>query len=518
VSTRRLMASVVLLAWAGALGWLGLRQLSAANAPDLAAETLRVQPGSAFYAVLLGDRQIGTATRTIDTLMEGIRASERFDLELPVGGPSRRIFLWSDALLSRKLRLRSFSSGLRGEGPAYFIEGAISDSSVAWTLARRRGERGDSFATAGDPTMLLPGAVALRVAFSGRMALDERFALPVFDPLTERVHRLRAHVAAESTLVVPDSARFDSTAGIWVAARWDTLPAWRLDVEGDGLPAQLWIDSEGQIIEGVTALGYRLRRSAFEIVNGNFRGTMADTAAARGGSVLASAPAAAPASRARLAVQVDLAGGDSVAWARSALVGGRQRLRGDTLIVEREKAGGAALRSTYALPDTVVSRRPMLAAEPLVPADNPRVMALARRIVAGSRAPDAAAAALVRWTATEMADDPASTASLDPMLALRTRRGSSAARALLFVALARASGLPARPVAGLVADAAGQWHPHSWAEVHLGDWVAVDPAFGTLPAGAGHLRLSLGGPGRLFELAALASRLRPRPLSLQDPR
>jgi transglutaminase-like putative cysteine protease len=512
------MATVILLAWAGALGWLGLRQLSAANAPDVASETLRVQPGSAFYAVLLGDLQIGTATRTIDTLVEGIRASERFDLELPVGGPSRRIFLWSDELLSRQLRLRSFASGLRGEGPAYFLEGTVRDSSVAWTLARRRGERGDSFAVARDPAMLLPVGVALRIAFSGRLTLDERFALPVFDPLTERVHRLRAHVAAESTLVVPDSARFDSTAGTWVAARWDTLPAWRLDVEGDGLPAQLWIDSEGQIVEAVTSSGYRLRRSAFEIVNGNFRRAMADSAAARGAPVLASAPSTAPPSRARLAVQVDLAGGDSAAWARSALVGGRQRLRGDTLIVEREEAGAAALRATYALPDTAATRRPMLAAEPLVPSGNPRVTALARRIVAGNASPEAAAAALARWTATEMADDPAATAPLDPLLALRTRRGSSAARALLFVALARASGLPARPVAGLVADAAGQWHPHSWAEVHLGDWVAVDPAFGTLPAGAGHLRLSVGSPGRLFELAALASRLRPRPLSPQDLR
>jgi transglutaminase-like putative cysteine protease len=62
---------------------------------------------------------------------------------------------------------------------------------------------------------------------------------------------------------------------------------------------------------------------------------------------------------------------------------------------------------------------------------------------------------------------------------------------VLFVALARAAGLPARPVAGLLLRD-GRFYYHAWAEVYLGDWVPVDPMLGDLPASADRVRLTTG--------------------------
>ena len=66
---------------------------------------------------------------------------------------------------------------------------------------------------------------------------------------------------------------------------------------------------------------------------------------------------------------------------------------------------------------------------------------------------------------------------------------------MLYVALARAIGLPARTDAGLV-YLRGHFYYHAWPEVWLGQWVAVDPTFGQFPADASHLRFVIGGLAR----------------------
>jgi hypothetical protein len=69
----------------------------------------------------------------------------------------------------------------------------------------------------------------------------------------------------------------------------------------------------------------------------------------------------------------------------------------------------------------------------------------------------------------------------------------------LFVALARALGIPTRTAAGLVYRD-GQFYYHAWPEVYLHGWVAVDPTFGEVPADAAHIRFTVGGLARQIEL------------------
>src|SRR5947208_1888181 len=92
-----------------------------------------------------------------------------------------------------------------------------------------------------------------------------------------------------------------------------------------------------------------------------------------------------------------------------------------------------------------------------------------------------------------------------PELRVR-RRGDCNEHTVLYVALARAVGLPARAAAGLVL-LDGRFYYHAWAEVYLGDWVTVDPTSGEFPADAAHLRFVIGGLARQVELARLIGRL-----------
>jgi hypothetical protein len=98
---------------------------------------------------------------------------------------------------------------------------------------------------------------------------------------------------------------------------------------------------------------------------------------------------------------------------------------------------------------------------------------------------------------------------------LQARSGDCNEHTQLFVALARAAGLPARIAAGL-AYVDGKFFYHAWPEILLDDWVAVDPTFGQFPADAAHLRFVIGGVARQTELLRLMGNLKIDVLSLSD--
>jgi hypothetical protein len=80
---------------------------------------------------------------------------------------------------------------------------------------------------------------------------------------------------------------------------------------------------------------------------------------------------------------------------------------------------------------------------------------------------------------------------------LTSGKGDCTEHALLFTALARAAGVPARPVYGLVytryGDGLDALYWHAWAEVRSGkEWIALDPTFGQEVADATHLALGHG--------------------------
>ena len=196
---------------------------------------------------------------------------------------------------------------------------------------------------------------------------------------------------------------------------------------------------------------------------------------------------------------VDLTGFD--------LAGGRQRLQGDTLRVATEPA--AALTAGYALPgDTAHRTRFMreLRAEPLLQSDAPEIRALAQRLRGDDTDPRVVAERLNRWVHDSLRKT--ITFGLpNASQVLAVRSGDCNEHTQLYLALARALGIPARAAVGL-AYVRGKFYYHAWPEVFLGDWVAVDPTFGEFPADAAHLRFVTGGLDRQVELLRLIGTLK----------
>jgi transglutaminase-like putative cysteine protease len=91
---------------------------------------------------------------------------------------------------------------------------------------------------------------------------------------------------------------------------------------------------------------------------------------------------------------------------------------------------------------------------------------------------------------------------------LEAGKGDCTEHTVLLVALARALGIPARDVHGLVYarydDGTDALYWHAWAEVRsAGEWIALDPTFGQPVADATHL--ALGGGTRVDAVGLLGA-------------
>jgi len=80
---------------------------------------------------------------------------------------------------------------------------------------------------------------------------------------------------------------------------------------------------------------------------------------------------------------------------------------------------------------------------------------------------------------------------------------------VLFVALARAEGIPARMTSGVTAIEGGEGlYFHAWPEVWVGQWVAMDPTLGQDVADATHIKFTQGAMEKQFAIVSFIGRLK----------
>jgi protein-glutamine gamma-glutamyltransferase len=162
----------------------------------------------------------------------------------------------------------------------------------------------------------------------------------------------------------------------------------------------------------------------------------------------------------------------------------------------RRPDGGfdVALFSRPGLPVMPSERQAALAVSSSIDAGHPAIAALARSLTEGESDPARRVERLIAWTYQNLAKE-LSTNLTTASQVLAHKQGDCTEHALLFVALARAAGIPAREVSGLVymGDGIQRFGWHAWAEVDLdGRWVQVDPSWGEPLANATHLTLGVG--------------------------
>jgi hypothetical protein len=497
---------IVMVAWVGSLTWLGLRTwFPSAERRAATAVPVSVSPAAAYYSLSVGGATVGFASLTLDTTVTTIDVTEMIDVRLPAGDSIQRIVQRSRSTFDRSLNFQSSEVSRAQSGHRIEMKASRSrDSTILWLTSA---ETGHTFAakTAVRRGPLGPAAalpllvVALRKPRPGMVR-----ALGLIDPFGRRIENVEVAILAESTLAIPDSAALDSATATWSVARSDTSRAWRIERRGGGAPVHMWVDEDGLPVSGELLPGLVAERQPFEIATAMYKQAAAEGMRSVPRGAATNAATSKPPVLSSMTVRLAHVTIDSVGWKRSALPGGYQRLNRDTLVIAAPDSG-----------TTDTDQAGGTQWDAFIPGD--RVMrAPATTIVGGDTSKAVAAERLVRWVNREIALAPSAPVA-SPAGALQTRRGDVAEKAALFVALARAAGLEARLVAGLVAQDHA-WEQHTWAEVKLGSWVPADPTFGTFPAGAAYVRLTVGDPADPLYLLPLAVWLAPERLTRQKAR
>ncbi|MFH1809565.1 MAG: transglutaminase-like domain-containing protein [Pseudomonadota bacterium] len=301
-----------------------------------------------------------------------------------------------------------------------------------------------------------------------------------------------------------------------------TEQGWRIsEIFRSALKTDAWIDRDGMTRREDSAIGFSMRAEPRDEAL-----RLSDDSESVPDLILAvAAPAtgAVPDSPATVTkLKVRLQGIDSSSF--PLLQGQSQQRLDDILTVSRETWPAQV---SYTLPYVVLAQgadaadpstppawdRPELALLPetLLQARDPAVVAKAREILDGTVNPAEAAMRLSTWVHEHVrkVNSAGVPSAID---VLNSMQGDCNEHTVLFTALARAVGLPARMAAGVVlVDLHGEgaaFYYHAWPEVWLDGWRALDPTLGQIPADATHLRFVVGGLDQQVDILRLIGSLR----------
>ena len=156
--------------------------------------------------------------------------------------------------------------------------------------------------------------------------------------------------------------------------------------------------------------------------------------------------------------------------------------------IKRQDVPGSVL----SLPIESSRLRPFLEAGPYIQSNDEEIIKLARDIVGGEKNSYEAAKRINAWVFKNV--EKRFTADMSNALqTLHSKQGDCGEHTALSVALMRAAGIPARPIAGLVYSPQGNgFNYHAWTEVFVGDWVMMDPTSGEDLINPTHIALARG--------------------------
>jgi transglutaminase-like putative cysteine protease len=484
-SWARAGSAVAILAWIAQMAVLVDRSYLQASSLNLAADLARYGGTAQWRGVYYRGDKIGFMVGETVALADGFELREDGRLQMALLGATTAARLRTVVRVDREFTLRSFEFSLDPGTGAVEVSGIVDGKRLDLTIATPSGRRTESRELPEVPALSL--SVPRLLAAAGLRA-GAHHELSLFDPATLRNAPLVVDVLAREV----------------VSAAGRPVPAFRVRTQFGGMTAFSWITDTGEVVKEESPLGLVVVREtqqrAVELgVPADIRSDMLQAAAVvPKPEVRIDDPSAVERLQLRL--------GNAESLERGDLDGAGQ------LVIDDARGSRIEIRdlqhAPLGPPDPAAAR--FLAAEPFIESDAPEIVAEAGAALAGVTGARARAERLVRHVNELLEKKP--TVSLPSALeVLRTRVGDCNEHTALYVALARASGLPARIAVGLVYLRGGFYY-HAWPEVYVEErgralWLPVDPTLNQFPADATHLRLARGGLDRQAVMLPLIGRL-----------
>ena len=482
----RTVPALVVIGWIVAMAALVDRSYLRASA-NLGADLARYGSDAQWHGVYYRGEKIGFTVRQTLPSGDGFEVQEDGRLQMSLLGATTFTRVRTTARLDKDFQLQSFDFLLDpGTGPLE-ITGVLSGLTLDLAIKSDAGTRRERRTLTEPP--VLGATIGRRLAAAG-LKPGARYQWMVLDPATLQNAPLTARVG-ERRLVESATRRRD-------------VPAFEVTVEFAGLRTTSWVTDTGEVVREESPLGLITVRETPEAAR-----TIAVTA--RGRTDLLAEAAIVPRMQDRIdeprdvrMIRMRLEGADLSAFQ---LAGVNQQFSGNVVEIRDPQD----LRPSAADPEAAR----YLAAERFIESDDAAIVAEAQAAVARVEGARARAERLVRYVNGLLEKKP--TVSLPSAReVLRTKVGDCNEHTVLYVAMARALGIPARIATG-VAFTRGAFYYHAWPEVYVdtGLWLPVDPTFNQFPADATHLRFATGGLEKQAAILPLIGKLQVTVLALE---
>lgn len=491
--------ALVVAGWAATMGSLLLSRLASRGAaPDRPLSALLGKTAETrTFGVYHGTTKIGYSASRRARTAGGWLFADQAVWDMALQGSRQHLVANTEALVGDDFALKSFKADVDAGVAHIKVDGRVEGNELVLSFETAGRHVEDRQALTG--SVMLPALVRPAVA-ARALAPGKSFTFEIFNPMARGVETVDVAVEDRETL---HTAIGD-------------VETWRIDeILRGSIKTQVWIDENGETVREVSPLGMRIEVEPREMAI-----ALPDSSTALPDLITAvrvPVKGDLPAQIARGRVAVHLGGIDPKEF--PLLGGGRQYIGGDRLTVDSTRVA-----VPWTLPYVGGDQGPSLAAEPLVQSTDAEIVATAKRITAGATDAVDASRRINTWVHDNLVKE--NVAGVPSAVeVLQTKRGDCNEHTTLFVALARAVGIPARMAVGVVwANARGAGpglYYHAWPEVYLGrvgtsmpglgekadGWYAVDPTLGQFPADAGHLRFLVGGLERQVDLLKLIGHL-----------
>lgn len=431
-----------------------------------------------WWGVFYRGEKIGYAWQTITPLAKGFQLRDRSSLNLPLLGTIQPAATSLELTANEDWILERFSFELQSKEIRFSARGAVKDNLLALEIdsAGHRSTREIKLTQA--PYLL---AALKPYVVTQQLETGKKFFFSTFDPST---------LSQQVT-----SVTIEGREQIRVGGRLE--PAIKLRQNFRGIAVLSWVDGQGRTLKEESPAGMSLlRQSAAEAKSLPSRAVALDIVAAA--SIAVGKPIAEPQSRPALTLK--LSGAD---LSHFALDGGRQRLQHDSLAIRVESVPRPG---AHKLPISDARFAAYQQPTPFLQSDHPSLQTLAKKILQGETDAQRAAVMLKDWVFKEIAKEPIVSIP-NALQVLQSKKGDCNEHTVLFNALARAAGIPAKTVVGVV-YLRGAFYYHAWSEVWLGEWISLDSVLNQFPADVTHVKFLEGEIDRQIDILQLIGNLK----------
>ena len=455
------------------------RQLWAPPPPVLLHTVAAItEPMEEWWGIYYQGEKIGYAAQKITPEPEGYLVQDSSILHLNLLGTVQTVKTQLHMAAAADWTLKQFDFDLQSSDVSFKARGKLTAGKLQLQVISG-GYQTDQELPLSQPPYLLAALKPYIVTQNFEPGKEQLF--PTFDPST---------LSQQITAVTVEGREQIKIGG-------KMEPALRIRQRFKGISVLSWVDGSGRTLREETPTGLSLvRQKEEEAKILATRAISLDLITQT--SIPLEIPIAEPTKKNLLKVKLS-----GFNLSHFPLNGGRQRLAEDTLEIQREDLN--RLRS-YRIPFQGPRFASDLQSTPFLQSDHPRIRAQAKRVLEGEADALKAVKRIRKWVYEGLAKEP--TVSIPNALeVLQTRKGDCNEHTVLFNALARAAGIPAKTVVGVV-YLRGAFYYHAWSEVWLGEWVSVDSVLDQFPADVTHIKFLEGDIDRQIDIIELIGKLK----------